>query len=299
MKTLMFILLMLVSVLCGRVPVASAQTTKFLIVVGPSTHPPGTHEVAAGGRVIQHCLETIENMHNIQAVVSHEWPKDSAHLDSVDSLVFIGDFFPPTRMPESKSIMDKLEQMMARGCGMACIHYATGIHGDDAGPHGDHPLLRWIGGYFANRSCVHHESFAKIFDQATIEPAAPVHPVSRGWKPFKIHDEPYYNNYFGPNGNKPAANVTILATSMLPPNAPKSEAVAWCIERPDQGRGFGIVMPHFYRNWANEDLRRLIMNGIAWTAKLEIPNDGIKTKLADLSTFGAASLQPLTPAAKK
>ena len=55
---------------------------------------------------------------------------------------------------------------------------------------------------------------------------------------------------------------------MLPPEAPKREAVAWGVERTDGGRGFAIVMPHFYKNWANEDLRRLILNGIVWTVSL-------------------------------
>jgi hypothetical protein len=30
---------------------------------------------------------------------------------------------------------------------------------------------------------------------------------------------------------------------MLPPESPKRETVAWCVERSDSGRGFGIVMP--------------------------------------------------------
>src|SRR5439155_738329 len=110
---------------------------------------------------------------------------------------------------------------------------------------------------------------AKIYPTATITPAAPEHPVSRGWREFALHDEPYIRNYFGPNDNQPASNVTALATSMLPPEAPQRETVAWGVERADGGRGFGIVMPHFYKNWQNEDLRRFIMNAIVWTAKLD------------------------------
>ena len=70
--------------------------------------------------------------------------------------------------------------MMKRRCGIVCVHYATGLLGTDVTPEGEHPLLRWLGGYFANRSCPHHESFAKISDAATISPAAPQHPVLRG-----------------------------------------------------------------------------------------------------------------------
>ena len=62
---------------------------------------------------------------------------------------------------------------------------------------------------------------------------------------------------------------------MLPPDAPKTETVSWGVERADGGRGFGMVMPHFYKSWTNDDLRRFILNGILWTAKLAVPPAGV------------------------
>lgn len=32
--------------------------------------------------------------------------------------------------------------MMQRGCGIVCVHFATGLPGADVAPDGDHPLLR-------------------------------------------------------------------------------------------------------------------------------------------------------------
>ena len=116
--------------------------------------------------------------------------------------------------------------------------------------------------------------------------------MSRGWREFTLNDEPYINNYFGPDGNGLAPNVTALATSMLPPESPKREIVAWCAERPDGGRGMGIVMPHFIRSWKVDDLRKFIMNGIVWTAKLDVPKDGVQTTLPDLATFKPESVEP-------
>lgn len=277
----------------------SAADTRVLIVVGPSNHPPGSHEVAAGGRVLKHCVENMTNLPGIKADLVEGWPSDEQRAAAA-SIVFIGDFFPPNRLPNAAQNLADLDAMMQRGCGIVCVHYATGIHGDDVNSDGDHPLLRWIGGYFANRTCPHHISIAKIFPAATITPATVAHPISRGWKEFTLHDEPYINNYFGP-GNQMAPNVTALATSLLPPEDPKKETVAWCIERPDSGRGFGIVMPHFYKNWQEEDLRRFILNGIAWSAKLEVPAEGIQTTLPDLTTFKPAALEytPPPPKTKK
>ena len=268
-----------------------AAEPRVLVVVGPTNHKPGSHEVAAGGRLVAHALEHMRNTPAMPADVVYEWPGKELR-DRASTVVFIGDTFPANRLPNPERNLADLSEMMGRGCGIACLHYATGLLGEDVTEEGDHPLLRWLGGYFANRSCPHHESIAKIYEQATIEPAAPRHPVSRGWKPFTLHDEPYINNYFGPNGNRPAANVTPLAVSMLPPDQPKRETVAWGVERPDGGRGFGIVMPHFYKNWGNDDLRRFILNGIVWTARVEAPAAGVETDPPDLSLFEPEALEP-------
>lgn len=278
----------------------SAAGTNVLIVVGPSTHPPGTHEVAAGGRLMAWALENMSNVSGVKAQVVYEWPKDRGILESAATLVFIGDIFPPQRLPDSAAILEQIGALMKRGTGIVCIHYATGLRAEDVAPDGAHPLLAWIGGYFATRN-KHHQSVARVFESVTITPAAPRHPVSRGWKEFTLPEEPYYNNYFGPDGNRPAANVTALATSMLPPEAPQREVVAWGVERADGGRGFGVVMPHFYKNWGNEDLRRFILNGIVWTARRDVPAGGVKTPAPDLAAFGPESVEPRprAPAAKK
>lgn len=277
------ICLLVVLLGCG-LRLSAAEPTRALIVVGPSKHAPGTHEVAAGARVIEHALERATNVSGIQADVVHGWP-EKALRDAADTIVFIGDTFPPNRLPNPERNLAELGAMMDRGAGIVSVHYATGLLGEDVAPDGDHPLLRWLGGYFANRSCPHHESIAKVFEAATIVPAAPEHPVSRGWKPFTVHDEPYIRNYFGKDGNRPGPNVTVLATSMLPPEAPGPEAVAWGVERSDGGRGVGIVMPHFFKNWAQPELRRFILNAIVWTAKREVPGDGVSSTLPALATF--------------
>lgn len=270
---------------------AGDEVTRVLIVVGPSNHPPGTHEVSAGGRLMQHCLQNATNVPGISVDLVHGWPDDRGLLEQVDTVVFIGDTFPPQRLPGTDSILRQLDSMMSRGCGIVCIHYATGLRAEDVAEDGEHPLLHWMGGYFATR-CEHHQSIARIYQAAAIQPAAPQHPVSSGWSEFTLHDEPYIKNYFGKNGNQPAANVTPLAVSMLPPESPQRETVAWGVERPDGGRGFAIVMPHFYRSWKIDDLRTFIMNGIVWTAGRDVPGEGVKTQLPPLATFLPESVDP-------
>lgn len=271
----------------------AAAPTRVLIVVGPTDHPPGTHEVAAGGRLLKHCLETMANVPDVKVDLFYEWPKDAAVRAAASTVVFIGDTFPPNRLPNAAQNLAELGDMMARGCGIVCVHYATGLLGADVKPDGEHPLLHWMGGYFAHKSCQHHVSLAKIFPAATITPQAPQHPVWRGCREFTLNDEPYTNNYLGPAATPLSARATVLATALLPPEAPKPEAVSWCIERPDTGRGFAVVMPHFYRNWKLADLRRSVLNGIVWTAKLPVPAIGVQTSLPDLSTFNPVSIEPI------
>lgn len=293
LRTLVFLLGFAVGSAAG-----AAAPARVLIVVGPTNHPPGSHEVAASGRLLQHTLEHLLNVPGVKADVVETWP-NQALRDAASTIVFVGDTFPANRLPNPAQNLADLDAMMRRGCGIVCVHYATGLLGEDVKPDGDHPLLGWLGGYFAHRSCPHHESVAKIFPAATITPAAPQHPIMRGWKEFTLHDEPYTKNYFGRDGNKLAPNVTALATSMLPPEAPKSETVAWCVERPDGGRGFGIVMPHFYKNWTNEDLRRFILNGIVWTARLDVPTTGVTTNPPDLKAFNPAAVDFVPPSPKQ
>ncbi len=293
MKHLSILLLLLYATLCFQACSLNsgeeATTTRVLVVVGPGSHARGTHEAGAGGRLVEYCLENMENLPGFQADVVYAWSEVPLELDAYASVVFIGDNFPGERLPDSDEAMADLTGMMNRGCGIVCIHYGTGIRNEDVGPDGDHPLLHWMGGYFATR-CDHHQSIARRLD-ATIDAADPGHPVSRGWNTFTLYDEPYINNYFGPDNNQMLPGAFAIAVSMLPPEAPKREIIAWGTERPDTGRGFGVTMPHFYKNWQLADLRRFILNGIVWTAKREVPEAGVQTTLPDLETFEPESLE--------
>ncbi|MFW6171886.1 MAG: ThuA domain-containing protein [Planctomycetota bacterium] len=267
---------------------AETDSPRVLIVCGPSSHPPGTHEVAAGARLMKHCLENPTNRTPINTELRHEWPRDKNVLMNISAVVFIGDLFPPERLKNPEKIKADLADMMSKGCGMVCVHYATGLRPQHVGESGEHPLLGWLGGYFASH-CPHHRSVAKVVT-TTIVPADKDHPVLRGWKRFKFKDEPYWNNYFGKDG--PRDNVTSLACALVPPDEPRKETVVWAVEREDSGRGVGIVMPHYYRNWALDDLRTMVLNSICWSAKCDVPPDGVKTELPDLKTFKPDAVSP-------
>ena len=264
---------------------------RVLIVVGPSQHPPGTHEVAAGGRLLEHCLESLQNAEPFQVDLVEAWPGEGADFSVYDTVVFIGDRFPVAVLPDRERVMKDLSTMMASGCGMVTIHYATGLTGEDIGADPDHPLLHWTGGYAAFYT-EHHASVARVYEATEIVPADPQNPISRGVPPFTLHDEPYINIYFG-LGEEMIPGAFPVATSQLPPENPTEQVIAWGIERPDGGRGVGVTLPHFYKNWRVEPMRRLILNSILWSAKVEVPEKGADTVLPDLASFGPESVMPL------
>ena len=65
------------------------------------------------------------------------------------------------------------------------------------------------------------------------------------------------------------------------------EHVAWARQRSDGGRGFGFTGGHWHWNWAHDQFRKLVLNGIAWTAGLEIPPDGIPSRTPSLEDLEA------------
>jgi hypothetical protein len=54
--------------------------------------------------------------------------------------------------------------------------------------------------------------------------------------------------------------------------------MAWAYERPGGGRGFGFTGLHKHANLADDDMRTLLLNAVAWVAGLEVPADGVPSK---------------------
>jgi hypothetical protein len=56
--------------------------------------------------------------------------------------------------------------------------------------------------------------------------------------------------------------------------------MAWASERADGGRGFGWTGAHFHKNWGNDNFRKLVLNAILWTAKADVPVEGVQSEVA-------------------
>ena len=125
----------------------------------------------------------------------------------------------------------------------------------------------------------------------------PDHPVSHGVEPFSVRDEWYYHMRFV----KDMQGVTPILTDLPPPatlkrpDGPRSgnfavrkavgsgipQHVAWAYQRPGGGRGFGFTGAHNHRSWQNDGFRKVVLNGILWTAGVNVPEQGCPSARPD------------------
>jgi len=54
----------------------------------------------------------------------------------------------------------------------------------------------------------------------------------------------------------------------------RAETIGWAYERKDGGRSFAFTGADWHTNWKADGQRKLVVNGILWSAKVEIPDGG-------------------------
>jgi type 1 glutamine amidotransferase len=250
--------------------------TKIVLVAGRPSHGPGEHEFFAGCTVLMQLLQETPGVFPVMA--SGGWPKHPAEtFAGAKSVVFFLDGGSGHPIIKDDH-MAQIQKLIDGGVGFVNLHYAVEYPQKEG-----KGVLDWIGGYYETGFST-NPHWNAAFEQL------PVHPSTRGVKPFSIRDEWYYNIRFTPTRK----GVTPILTATPPDNTRgtpaakehpgRAEIVAWAFDRPDGGRSFGFTGGHFHRNWANEDFRRLVVNAILWTAKVEVPAGGARVELdpADL-----------------
>ncbi len=262
---------------------AQGADKKIVLIAGGPSHGPGEHEFRAGCLLLKNCLDAVPGVASV--VYSNGWP-DKAEAFNGAAAIFIysdgGDGHPAIQGQRLKV----LGELMDKGVGLGCAHYAVEVPKEKGGLE----LLRWIGGYFETFWSVNPHWSASFTN-------FPKHPITRGVKPFTIRDEWYYHMRF-PEGMKQV--IPILTA--IPPDSTRGtpgavdlhganpevqkhkgepEHVMWAVERPDGGRGFGFTGGHFHNNWENEDFRKIVLNAILWSAKVDVPRNGVECGVTD------------------
>jgi type 1 glutamine amidotransferase len=242
----------------GTVTDARADGLKKIVLVsGTPAAGPGEHEFNAGVLLLKKCLDRVPGVQTVAFM--NGWPTAPDAFDGAAAIVLYMNGGTNHAVLQSNHLA-QLQTAMSKGAGLACFHIALDLPATNAGQQ----FLDWLGGY-----CEAHWS-VKAFWVADFT-NFPVHPITRGVKPFALRDEWYYHLHFKEQGITP-----IL--SAVPPgdtHAGHPEVVAWAYERPDGGRGFGFTGGHYHKNWGDDNFRKLVLNGLLWIAKVEVSPDGV------------------------
>ena len=238
---------------------SAAPAAKVVLVAGKPSHGPGDHEHNAGILLLEKCLRQNPGVETV--VVKGGWPEDETVFDNAATLVFYMDGGGGNPLVQGNRLAT-MSRLMDKGVGLVLLHYAVEVPKDKGG----RELLQWAGGYYERPY-----SQNPINDTAVTR-VSPSHPVSRGWKSFSGRDEYYYHLRFTPGDKR----ITPILTVMLPKEKPEREVIAWTCEREDGGRGFGYTGGHSQTNWGWDAPRRMVVNAILWTAKMDVPKGGAK-----------------------
>ena len=265
---------------------------KIVFLSGRPSHGYAQHEHYAG------CMFLAKNLNEdvpqvYCEVYKYEWPSDPHAFDNAAAIVIYCD---GGEGHMAMKHLKELGELMDKGVGLGCIHYAVEIPKGEAGD----DFLKWIGGYFETFHSINPDWTADYKD-------FPKNDAANGVKPFKTSDEWYYHMRFRPD----MQGVTELLHAVPPDSTRKGkddahggnpdvrdgigknlqETTVWVSDRANNGRGFGCTGGHFHFNWGSDNFRKAILNSIVWIAHVDVPKDGVQSKTPTVDDL-LANLDP-------
>ena len=260
----------------------AAETKNIILIAGRPSHGPGDHEFNAGCLLLSRCLNEVPGIH--AEVHNMGWPKDDSVFKDADAVLIYADGGGghPAIQAERLALIDGLVE---RGVGIGCAHYGVEVPKGDPGK----AMHRWIGGHYEHLFSVNpmwEPNFTSF----------PEHPVTRGVKPFQVLDEWYFNMRWveEQKGVTPILVATpsdqVRGGPYVYPKGPyphiqqakgRKETMMWVYERDNGSRGFGFTGGHRHVNWGNDEFRKVVLNGLLWIAKVEVPAGGVESEVTE------------------
>lgn len=236
-----------------------AAEKKQLLLVGQKrdNHPPTTHEFMAGLRILANVLQMNPTI-DVKVVESIEpWLEGPDLIRRADGLVlYVSE--GAKWMAADPRRQEAIAQLAARGGGLTALHWGIGCRDPE-----------FVGPFTQLFGACHGGPDRKYQVLDTRLRPDPPHAIARGLAPITVRDEFYYRlkRPLGDSQPHPLLTATI-------DGADETVAIAW--DRPDGGRSFGFTGLHYHDNWRQEFYRRLVAQGVLWTVKDEIPEQGVK-----------------------
>jgi hypothetical protein len=271
---------LVVAVLSCTLPTKAEDHTpkdpkNILFIAGDTKHRHGFHEYKAGSILLANALN--ESGLPVRAKVHwYGWPEDESIFEDIDACIIYAD-----GGGEFGKKYAFLDRKVKAGMGIMFMHY--GVH--PTKEVAEKYYHKWIGGYFDDAFSVNPSWVADI-------QAKEGHPVSRGVKELTAYDEFYWNLNFPTNCQHcyPLATATPTEKNMIRYGSSKfwnklaeekldtPQALLWCSDPEKGARGAGFVGGHYHRNWAIDNYRKLILNTIAWVARMDVPEGGVPSQ---------------------
>ena len=200
------------------------------------------------------------------------WPEDESVLKNAAALVFYDKGGGRQGFLATRDRLASLERATQAGTGMVMIHQTVGFPAAhiEAGK-------RLLGGVYASGTSGrgHWVSEHQHF---------PVHPVTSGVEPWKILDG-WLNGISFSSGLRGVVPLLWSGKRFAGSQLGGDEnIVAWAYERSGGGRSFAFTGLDAHSAWSHTGLRRLIVNGILWSAGVEVPRNGFPVE-ASASTL--------------
>jgi type 1 glutamine amidotransferase len=237
---------------------------RIALLAGKKSHGPGEHDYKKALLLLGKQLEKEREFIDVR-VFFDGWPTDDEMIKDADTVVLYSDGSDKKELDHPVLMggrMKWLGDMMDRGAGLVCLHYSLFVPSEKAGPQ----FTKWIGGYFDYETGdAPNKWFSKIeTKEFKVFPAKERHPILKGVQPFTVNEEFYFKMRFP----EQKENITPILT-LDPEKKNWEQVVGWAIERKNGGRGFGYTGGHFYKNFEDPVVQRMLLNAILWTAKAE------------------------------
>lgn len=231
-----------------------APRTKIVLIGTKPDHPYATHMYLHECRLLATCLNQTPG---VETVVVQDWP-DERTLNESKAFVFYSS--PAGDIVFDPKHKEAFQKRMADGAGYVAIHWSTAAGRKTQGP----DYLNLLGGWY------HVSHASQVVQTQELQQVNPKHPICSGWQNYKLREEFYFNLKYDPKA-QPLVRVAVKHPSVTEP-----QVVAWTFDRPGSkgGRSFGTTLGHFHENFGITSFRKLIVNGILWSAHVDIPAEG-------------------------
>jgi quercetin dioxygenase-like cupin family protein/type 1 glutamine amidotransferase len=247
---------------------------KIVLIGGKKSHGPGEHDFPNGIPLLASFLKASPAFAGVELLTyTAGWPADLSVLDGADTIVCyfdgVEEIPEPLGNPERNAYLQKL---MESGTGIVALHQASTLPTNKEGT----LLDNWLG---ARRNGM----FDRTTEEVTLKPFTPGHPISEGVGEFTYTDEFYPTVVFADE-----KTITPILRGEVTPKFSDAEkqksqpqgkgtfTLAWAHDKGTaSGRGFGFTGAHFLSALNDPPIRQMVVNAIAWTAKIDVPSGGI------------------------